>query len=163
MKVFTNGCFDIVHVGHLKLLEYCDGLAAPCMGGCVVVGLNSDSSIKKLKGDGRPINNQEDRKYFLESIKFVSEVVIFDEDTPYELIKKIKPDIVVKGGDYDSSITDPGDARYIVGSDLCKTKVFNLVGDHSTTNILKRENPRRYRYPVDEGYMPSNNNEYIGP
>jgi len=161
MKVFTNGCFDIVHVGHLKLLEYCDGLAAPCMGGCVVVGLNSDDSIRKLKGNDRPINNQEDRKYFLESIKFVFEVVIFDEDTPYELIKKIKPDIVVKGGDYDGTVTDPEDARYIVGSDLCETKVFNLVGNHSTTNILKRENPRQPPLPGQWGYTLSND-EYIG-
>ena len=93
--IFTNGCFDVVHRGHLKLLEYCKSI-----GNKVVVGINSDASIKKLKGDNRPVNNQEDRKLLLESLVYVDEVVIFNEETPYNLIKCIKPDIIVKGGDY---------------------------------------------------------------
>ena len=152
MKVFTNGCFDIVHVGHLKLLEECRRVAGPANEyGRIIVGLNSDASIKRLKGTGRPVNNEKDRKYFLESIKFVSEVIIFDEDTPYELIKEVEPHMIIKGGDYDGSVTDPDDARYIVGSDLCETKVFDLVGDYSTTRILKGR--WGFEFP---------NNEYMG-
>ena len=93
--VFTNGCFDIIHRGHLDLLEYCRRI-----GDRVVVGLNSDDSTRKLKGDLRPINTEADRKYLLESLVYVDEVIIFNEETPYLLIKSIKPDIIVKGGDY---------------------------------------------------------------
>ena len=93
--VFTNGCFDIVHRGHIELLKYCREI-----GSYVVVGLNSDDSVKKLKGEQRPYFNQEDRKILLENLSCVDEVHIFNEETPYNLISELKPDIIVKGGDY---------------------------------------------------------------
>lgn len=83
--IFTNGCFDILHRMHVELLAFCKS-----RGNYVVVGLNSDKSVKVLKGYKRPINNEQDRKLVLESLKYVDEVIIFDEDTPYELIKKNK-------------------------------------------------------------------------
>ena len=86
------------------------------MGGWVIVGLNSDDSIKKLKGESRPVNNQEDRKFALESLVFVDKVLVFEEDNPRELIKEIKPDCIVKGGDYQPEA--------VVGSDLCNVKIF---------------------------------------
>lgn len=122
--IFTNGCFDVVHRGHLKLLQYCKSI-----GNKVVVGINSDASIKKLKGDNRPVNNQEDRKLLLESLVYVDEVVIFNEETPYNLIKCIKPDIIVKGGDY--SIEE------VVGNDLAKIIIFETIDGYSTTEILQ--------------------------
>ncbi len=88
--VFTNGCFDILHRGHIELLKYCKTL------GYVVVGLNSDISVKKNKGENRPFFSQQDRKFMLESNRYIDEVIIFDEETPYELLKKIKPDIIGK-------------------------------------------------------------------
>ena len=138
--IFTNGCFDIIHIGHIKLLYYCYGLAYQTTGGpCkVVVGLNSDSSVKRLKGEERPINNEEDRKYILEALRCVDDVIIFNEDTPYELIKQVNPDIIVKGGDYDGTVTDKDDPKYVVGSDLAEVKIFNILEGHSTTNILKK-------------------------
>ncbi len=124
MKViFTNGCFDILHRGHLELLKYCKSL------GLVIVGLNSDESVKRLKGSERPINSQDDRKFMLESCKFVDGVLVFDEDTPYNLIKKIKPDIIVKGGDYSS--------EDVVGNDLAEVKIFSYVDGYSTTKTIK--------------------------
>ena len=122
--VFTNGCFDILHRGHFELLQYCKAL------GHVVVGLNSDASIKKIKGLCRPIHAQNDRKFMLESCKFVDKVVIFDESTPYGLIKQIKPDIIVKGGDYRK--------EDVVGHDIAEVKIFDYVDGFSTTSILKR-------------------------
>ena len=92
--VFTNGCFDILHRGHIELLKYCKSL------GKVTVGINSDKSVSNLKGPRRPFFSQEDRKFMLESCKYVDDVIIFDEETPYNLIKTLKPDIIVKGGDY---------------------------------------------------------------
>jgi len=129
MRVFTNGCFDILHRGHVELLKYCSSIACPAMGGYVVVGLNSDESVKKLKGDDRPINNQRDRKFLLQSLRFVDDVVIFEEDTPYELIKRFEPDIIVKGGDYDPDT--------VVGSDLCEVRIFDHKEGYSTTNLLE--------------------------
>jgi len=105
--VFTNGCFDILHVGHIRLLN-----DAKKLGDILVVGINSDFSIKKLKGKDRPINIESDRKIILESLKAVDFVFLFEEDTPLNLIKKIKPNILVKGGDYSES--------NIVGSDFVK-------------------------------------------
>ena len=139
MRVFTNGCFDILHRGHVELFQHCDKLAIPAMGGSVIVGLNSDESVRLLKGDDRPINNEIDRKYLIESLKYVYEVIIFNEETPYELIKKIKPDVLVKGGDYDANITDINDPKYIVGSDIVpKVSVFNYISGYSTTNIINK-------------------------
>ena len=93
--VFTNGCFDIIHRGHIELLKY-----AKSCGDRLVVGLNSDNSVKSLKGEARPIQSQDDRKAILEAIRWVDEVVIFNEMTPINLIKSLTPDIIVKGGDY---------------------------------------------------------------
>ena len=131
MKVFTNGCFDILHRGHLELLEYCSSIACPAMGGYVVVGLNSDDSVRKLKGKNRPVNNQEDRKFLLESLKFVDKVLVFNEETPYELIKSIEPDIIVKGGDYKE--------ENIAGNDLCEVRIFNYKEGYSTTDLLLKD------------------------
>ena len=122
--IFTNGCFDILHIGHVRLLRY-----AKSLGKKLIVGLNSDESIKRLKGFERPFNKLEYRKEILESIKWVDEIRIFSEDTPYNLIKDIKPDLIVKGGDY-----NPND---VIGSDICKVKIFKLVDNISTTKILK--------------------------
>ena len=121
--IFTNGCFDILHRGHLELLSFCKSL------GEVVVGLNSDESIRLLKGKQRPINNQSDRKYFLESLIYVDKVRIFNDLTPYALIEKIKPDIIVKGGDYN--------IESVVGNDLCEVKIFKYVKGYSTTKKIQ--------------------------
>ena len=125
--VFTNGCFDILHRGHIEYLEQSKKL-----GNRLVVGLNSDNSVKRLKGETRPINNQQDRQRALEALRCVDEVRIFDEDTPYNLIKDIKPDIVTKGGDY-----KPED---VVGNDLAKVVILPYVENYSTTNIVSKLN-----------------------
>jgi len=130
MIIFTNGCFDILHRGHVELLKYCASLSCPARGGKVVIGLNSDASVKRLKGSQRPVNPQEDRKFLLENLTCVDEVEIFEEDTPYELIKKINPDIIVKGGDYEK--------ENVVGSDICEVRLFNYKEGYSTTNALQR-------------------------
>ena len=93
--VFTNGCFDIIHPGHIHVLSQ-----AKLLGDILVVGLNSDKSVKNLKGKERPLVNESDRAKILLSIKYVDYVTIFDESTPKDIIKKIKPDTLVKGGDY---------------------------------------------------------------
>jgi len=93
--VFTNGCFDILHRGHLDYLA-----KAADMGHILVIGLNTDASVRRLKGEGRPINNEADRALQLAALMFVDAVCLFDEDTPAELIRAVKPDILVKGGDY---------------------------------------------------------------
>ena len=122
--VFTNGCFDILHDGHLELLS-----TAKQLGYKLVVGLNSDESVKKLKGPDRPYNNQQIRKKNLEEIVHVDEVIIFDEETPYELIKELQPGLIVKGGDY-----LPDD---VVGKDIAPVYIMPLVGEHSTTKIIE--------------------------
>ena len=106
------------------MLKYCKSL------GTVVVGLNSDVGVRGLKGDTRPYNNEADRKLVLEACRFVDEVIIFDEQTPWELIKRVKPDIVVKGGDYKK--------EDVVGNDLAEVKIFNFVDGYSTTGILEK-------------------------
>ena len=122
--IFTNGCFDILHRGHVELFEFCHSI-----GDKVIVGLNSDSSVKKLKGDSRPINSQNDRKKILESIKWIDEVIIFEDETPIRLIEKIMPDIIVKGGDYSES--------QVIGNKLCKVRIFNYVKGYSTTKTIQ--------------------------
>lgn len=121
--IFTNGCFDVIHRGHIELFRFCHNM------GYVVVGLNSDKSTRKLKGDKRPVNCQEDRELLLRSLKFVDDVIVFDEDTPYKLINEIKPDIIVKGGDYK--------IEEVVGHDLCEVKIFNYVKGYSTTKTIQ--------------------------
>ena len=122
--IFTNGCFDVLHAGHLKLLEFCASL------GTVIVGINSDTSIRKIKGDLRPINNEFDRQYMLSGFRFVEKVIIFEEDNPYKLIQQIKPDIIVKGGDYLKS--------EVIGNDLAEVRIFPLVSGLSTSKILSK-------------------------
>jgi len=125
--IFTNGCFDVLHVGHIELLKFSKNL-----GDKLIVGINSDKSVKKLKGNNRPINNEQDRKKILESIKFVDEVQIFDDTTPLELIKKIKPHIIVKGGDYIK--------EQVVGFGLASVIIFNYLDGYSTTKTIKSIN-----------------------
>ena len=123
--IFTNGCFDILHLGHIELLKFCASLGYE-----VVVGLNSDSSVQKLKGKDRPINNQLTRKKMLESIRYVSEVRIFDEETPIRLINELRPRIIVKGGDYEP--------QSVVGAGLAEIRIFPYQEGQSTTSILQR-------------------------
>jgi D-beta-D-heptose 7-phosphate kinase/D-beta-D-heptose 1-phosphate adenosyltransferase len=128
--VFTNGCFDLLHEGHLSLLQYCSKL-----GERLIVGINSDDSVRRLKGDKRPINNQLFRKKLLESLYFVNEVIIFDDDTPINLIRKLRPDILVKGGDYQEDEVIGGDFIKKLGGVV---EIFPLEGDHSSTKMIER-------------------------
>jgi len=124
--VFTNGCFDILHIGHVKYLE-----KAKELGDVLIVGINSDNSVKKLKGETRPINNLYDRSYILSSLNSVDYVVPFDEETPIELIKEIIPDVLVKGRDY--NIKD------VVGKDIAKkTVLIDLIEGKSTSSTIKK-------------------------
>lgn len=127
--VFTNGCFDILHRGHVSYLQ-----EAKSLGDLLVLGLNSDASVKRLKGSERPINNEQDRKFMLESLRCIDRVEIFEEDTPLNLIKSIKPDILVKGGDWS--------ADQIVGSTHVmenggQVMSLNFVNGYSTTKIIE--------------------------
>lgn len=126
--VFTNGCFDLLHVGHLRYLQ-----DARDLGDKLIVGLNSDASVRRLKGEERPIVPEEERREMLLGIKPVDEVIIFDEDTPLRLIKEVNPDILVKGGDW--SIDQ------IVGSDFVIEKGGKVLSlpfheGRSSTNII---------------------------
>lgn len=128
--VFTNGCFDVLHVGHLKCLK-----TAKSYGDVLVVGLNSDKSIKRLKGENRPYNNLQDRIDLLSGLECVDYIIVFDEDTPINLIKGILPDFLIKGGDYNP--------KTIVGyDDVVKNGgqviVTDFIKDRSTTNILNK-------------------------
>ena len=124
--IFTNGCFDILHAGHVRLLE-----TAKSYGGVLIVGLNSDRSVSALKGKDRPINKQLDRAYILAAIEVVDYVVIFDKDLPYDLIKSIKPNILVKGSDYEG--------KAVVGQDIAdELKLVQLVDEKSTTKIIEK-------------------------
>lgn len=123
MIVFTNGCFDVLHRGHVEYLEQ-----SKALGKKLIVGLNSDDSVRGLK-PGRPINTQEDRKAVLLALRCVDEVIIFDEPTPLELIRKVKPDIITKGGDYKP--------EQVVGSTFVKkTVIIPLLEGHSSTRII---------------------------
>lgn len=122
--IFTNGCFDILHVGHVKLLEFCKSLD-----GYVIVAINSDESINLLKGSSRPINSQNSRKIMLEGIRFVDEVIIFNELTPLNIIRKIQPHIIVKGSDYKFD--------EVVGKDFAKIILFDYIDGYSTTKIVQ--------------------------
>jgi len=128
--VFTNGCFDILHKGHVEYLKKSKELGAK-----LIVGLNSDKSVKKLKGNDRPINNEQDRKAVLEALDCVDEVFIFDEDTPYELIKSIRPDIITKGGDYTP--------EEVIGNDLTTVVIIPLVDGYSTTKVVKKTRKKK--------------------
>lgn len=127
--VFTNGCFDILHPGHIKIL-----LTAAREGNKLIVGLNSDASVKRLKGDKRPILNEQDRAMMLASQLFVDAVVIFEEDTPLNLITALMPDVLLKGGDYKE--------HEIVGADMVKSYdgqviIVPLKDGYSTTRLIE--------------------------
>jgi rfaE bifunctional protein nucleotidyltransferase chain/domain len=128
--VFTNGCFDLLHVGHVRYLT-----EAASLGDILIVGINSDASVKKLKGSARPVQNENDRAEILASLKSVDHTVLFSEDTPLELIRRIEPNVLVKGGDWT--------ADKIVGSDLVLARggqVLSLqfVDGKSTTKIIEK-------------------------
>jgi len=127
--VFTNGCFDILHTGHIRLLKW-----AKTAGDKLLVGLNSDSSTRRLKGDGHPILPQDERAEILSSLACVDYVIIFDEDTPQNLINEIIPDILVKGGDYRPEEVV---GRETVENAGGKLLIFPLVKNHSTTKIIQ--------------------------
>ncbi|MBN2789583.1 MAG: D-glycero-beta-D-manno-heptose 1-phosphate adenylyltransferase [Candidatus Delongbacteria bacterium] len=136
--VFTNGVFDILHKGHVDYLK-----ESANFGNVLIVGVNSDSSVKRLKGEDRPVNPENDRAFILSELRSVDYVVIFDEDTPVELINFILPDVLVKGSDYDPDVTDKNDPRFIVGSDIVKknggeVKVVKLTPGRSTTQTIKK-------------------------
>lgn len=124
--VFTNGCFDILHVGHVKYLQ-----TAKSFGDVLIVGLNSDESVRRLKGSSRPINTVDDRAYLLAALEVVDFVVIFEEDTPYELIKMIKPSVLVKGGDYKG--------KDVIGTEFAsELKLVDFVDGKSTTKTIQK-------------------------
>ena len=128
--VFTNGCFDILHIGHVRYLKE----SAKC-GDVLIIGLNSDSSVKRLKGESRPINNENDRAELLSELGFVDYVVIFDEDTPEKLLDEIKPDIYTKGADYTLE-TLPEAATVLKNGGV--VEFIDLVEGKSTTNVIKK-------------------------
>ena len=128
--VFTNGCFDLLHRGHIEYLMQ----AAAC-GDVLIVGLNSDKSVKKLKGADRPLQDEKSRALILASLLFVDHVVLFDEETPVELIKSIQPDVLVKGGDYKE--------EEIVGNEVVtekggKVKIIDYLSGYSTTSLVDK-------------------------
>lgn len=128
--VFTNGCFDLLHVGHVRLLQ-----AAKSYGDLLVVGLNSDSSVRRLKGERRPVVPEGERAEVLAAMGCVDFVVIFPEDTPCRLISEIRPDVHVKGGDYDMDKIPEAAVVKACGGVMRR---FEFVGGHSSTNIVKR-------------------------
>ncbi len=132
--VFTNGCFDIIHKGHVTLLA-----AARAMGDCLVVGINSDDSVKRLKGEGRPLNGQDDRAEVLLALRSVDYVTIFGEDTPIETIEALEPNVLVKGAEYGSG--------EIVGEDFVLSKGgrverIEMVKGYSTSGIIEKMPPK---------------------
>ena len=124
--VFTNGCFDILHRGHVSYLE-----TARSYGDVLILGLNTDASVRRLKGDGRPVNNEADRAFILAALEAVDYVVLFDEGTPYELIKQVQPDILVKGADYEG--------QEVVGSDIAgEVRLVQFIDGKSTTKTIQK-------------------------
>ncbi|MEJ6588249.1 MAG: adenylyltransferase/cytidyltransferase family protein [Crocinitomicaceae bacterium] len=136
---FTNGCFDILHLGHITYLS-----KAALLADVLIVGVNSDRSVKALnKAPDRPVNNEEARAALIASLEAVDAVFVFDENTPKELISKLLPDVLVKGGDYDPEEQDSGHPRYVVGRESVlksggSVKTIELVEGFSTTEILKK-------------------------
>lgn len=128
--VFTNGCFDILHAGHVRYLN-----EAKKLGDVLVVGLNSDESVRELKGAGRPVNLAQDRAEVLEGLRAVDQVVVFGEATAEELVRQLQPDIYVKGGDYS---LDRLPESAIVASYGGRTELVSLVEGRSTTNVIRR-------------------------
>lgn len=130
--VFTNGCFDVLHYGHVRYL-----LDAKSLGDLLVVGLNSDGSVRRLKGESRPINGEKERAFVLAALEFVDYIVVFEEDTPEKLIETVKPDVLVKGGDYQ--------IENIVGADFVMQNggtvtTIPFVEGFSSTRIIEQLN-----------------------
>src|ERR1043166_571207 len=152
--VFTNGCFDVLHAGHIDLLS-----RARSLGTKLIVGLNSDASVRSIKGHGRPINSQDERAEVLRSLRSVDEVLVFDELTPENLIKQIKPDVLVKGGDWKES--------EIIGADFVRAtggQVFSLPlkDGFSTSEIIGRMNGNEpQRTDPDNSTIGTSLNEHI--
>ncbi|MBN1197804.1 MAG: D-glycero-beta-D-manno-heptose 1-phosphate adenylyltransferase [Bacteroidales bacterium] len=131
--VFTNGCFDLLHLGHIEYLS-----KAADLGDVLVIGLNSDSSVRKLKGEGRPLMNEYARAMVLSSLSFVTAVILFNEETPYDLIAGVKPDVLVKGADYEIG--------QIAGYDLVQAHggtvvTIPLTEGYSTSGIIEKLRP----------------------
>lgn len=133
--VFTNGCFDVVHFGHVKYLA-----KARDLGDLLVIGLNSDLSVKRLKGENRPINSQNERAFLLAAFSFVDYVTIFDEDTPEELIREVRPDVLVKGGDY--SLDKIVGADFVLANGGTVTTI-PFVDGFSSTSIINELNKQQ--------------------
>lgn len=128
--VFTNGVFDLLHPGHIDVL-----VGARRLGAALVVGLNSDSSVRRLKGPDRPVRNEQDRSYVLAALQCVDAVTIFEEDTPLELIRALRPDVLVKGGDYSpATVVGAADVHGWGG----ETVIISLTPGHSTTRTIER-------------------------
>lgn len=128
--VFTNGCFDIIHLGHIDYLS-----KARDLGDRLIIGLNTDDSVKRIKGDSRPITDEKSRAMILASFKFVNAIVLFNEDTPYNLINEVKPNVLVKGSDYST--------HEIVGGDIVENNggeiiTIDYLEGYSTTSILDK-------------------------
>jgi D-beta-D-heptose 7-phosphate kinase/D-beta-D-heptose 1-phosphate adenosyltransferase len=141
--VFTNGCFDLLHAGHAQYLR-----RAATLGDVLLVGLNGDASVRRLKGEGRPVQSAADRAYLLASLSCVSYVTIFSEDTPARLIGEVLPHVLVKGGDWKG--------KEIVGSDVVRAhggavKTIRFLPGRSTTSILKRAADIRRKGPGSSG------------
>lgn len=130
--VFTNGCFDILHRGHVHYLR-----EARRLGDALVVGLNSDASVKRLKGTSRPINSEQDRKFVLENLKCVDHVVLFTEDTPLELIRALRPQVLVKGGDWKIDQIVGANEVIAAGGEVYS---LSFVDGYSTTDTIKKIN-----------------------
>lgn len=138
--VFTNGCYDILHTGHIKLLR-----EAKKQGDILIVGLNTDSSVRKLKGPTRPINNEEERSEIMSSLEFVDYVTLFEEDTPVKIISELKPDIHVKGGDYNPYDYKQMPEAKIVHEYGGKIHIVKILDGKSTTNIIKKAGQDKIR------------------
>ncbi len=124
--VFTNGCFDILHRGHATYLQ-----AAQALGDVLIVGVNSDDSVRRLKGENRPLNTEQDRAYLLASLAAVDYVTIFTEDTPHQLLSQLRPDVLVKGGDYQ--------LEEVVGREFAQeVQLIDFVNGYSTTQLIQK-------------------------
>ncbi|ACF14393.1 rfaE bifunctional protein [Chloroherpeton thalassium ATCC 35110] len=128
--VFTNGCFDILHAGHVQYLNQ-----AKALGDVLIIGLNADASVRRLKGEKRPINSEEDRAFVLNGLKAVDAVVVFEEDTPLELIQALLPDVLVKGGDW---AIDKIVGREVVEANGGKVKTISFLDGRSTTGTIEK-------------------------
>ncbi|MGB0881537.1 MAG: adenylyltransferase/cytidyltransferase family protein [Vicingaceae bacterium] len=137
--VFTNGVFDLIHRGHIEYLAQ-----TADFGDKLIVAVNADASVRRLgKGDSRPLQDENSRALIIAALQFVDAVLVFDADTPFDIISELKPDVLIKGGDYDAGCTDVSNKKYIVGSDVVKqnggsVNVIQFVDGYSTTKIEEK-------------------------